>query len=127
MQCYRYLASAQSVANALEAIPDAPKKLPLNVVADWMEENGLDSEELFRVRTDETRAAGERLVHSTRPEIPHAASLRVNRHFRPAGSDPTLRRFALNKGKVRFPIPIDPTIRSASPPILDLQTGYTPS
>ena len=73
MQCYRYLASAQSVANALDAIPGAPKKLPLNVVADWMEANRLDAEDFELVAGDKTRATVERLVRQARPEIPHAA------------------------------------------------------
>ena len=73
MQCYRYLASTLAVANALETIPGAPKKLPPSVVADWMEENRLDTKGLFLTPENELRAAVKRLVHLTRPQIPHAA------------------------------------------------------
>ncbi|MGD8350746.1 MAG: hypothetical protein PVI79_15970 [Gammaproteobacteria bacterium] len=73
MQCYRYLASALSVANALEKITGAPKKLPLSVVADWMEENHIDADDAFLVSENEIRAAVERLVQLDRPHIQHAA------------------------------------------------------
>ena len=73
MQCYLYLATTQSVANALETIPDAPKKLPPSVVADWMEENRLDAEDLFLLSEAEIRTTVERMVHLAQPKIPHAA------------------------------------------------------
>ena len=73
MQCYRYLASTLSIANALEKIPGAPKKLPLSVVADWMEENHLDADDPFLVSEDAIRATVEQLVQLDRPHILHAA------------------------------------------------------
>ncbi|HKJ52673.1 MAG TPA: hypothetical protein VKB27_14300 [Gammaproteobacteria bacterium] len=73
MQCYRYLASTLSIANALEKIPGAPKKLPPSVVADWMDENYIDADEAFLISEDEIRAAVERLVQLARPHIAHAA------------------------------------------------------
>jgi len=73
MQCYQYLASTLSVANALETLPDAPQKLPLAVVADWMEENGLDAQEVLRAPGDEVRTSVKRVLRLARPRIAHAA------------------------------------------------------
>ena len=47
MQCYQYLASTLTIANALEKIPGAPKKLPPSVVADWMDENHIEADDAF--------------------------------------------------------------------------------
>lgn len=73
MQCYRYLASTLTIAKALEAIPGAPKKLPLSVVADWMEENYIDADGAFLVAEGEIRSAVEQLLQLDRPHIQHAA------------------------------------------------------
>jgi len=73
MQCYRYLASTLSIANALERIPGAPKKLPPSVVADWMDENHIDAGDAFLVSEDEIRTTVEQLVQLARPHISHAA------------------------------------------------------
>ncbi len=71
MQNYRYLASIMSVANALEAIPGAPKKLPPAVVADWMEENHLDAEDVLGTSSDELRFTIENLVQPDHRNFPH--------------------------------------------------------
>ena len=71
MQNYRYLASIMSVMNALEAIPEAPKKLPPNVVADWMEENHLDAEDVLESSGDELKFTIENLVRPDHTNVPH--------------------------------------------------------
>ena len=71
MQNYRYLASIISVANALEAIPGTPKKLPPNVIADWMEENHIDAEDVLRSSSDELRLSIEHLVRPDHRNLPH--------------------------------------------------------
>lgn len=71
MHNYRYLASIMSVANALESIPGTPKKLPPNVVADWMEQNQLEAEEVLEVNGDELRFRIENLVRPDHSNIPH--------------------------------------------------------
>ena len=73
MQCYQYLASTISIAKALESIPGAPKKLPLNVVADWMDENNIKAEDVLLASGDEVRAIVESLVQLGQPDMPHAA------------------------------------------------------
>lgn len=73
MQCYQYLASTISISKALESIPGAPKKLPLNVVADWMDENNIKAEDVLLASGDEVRAIVESLVQLDQPNIPHAA------------------------------------------------------
>ena len=73
MQCYQYLASTISIANALESIPGAPKKLPLSIVADWMEENNINAEDFLLVSGDEVRATVENLILLGQTDMPHAA------------------------------------------------------
>ena len=71
MHNYRYLASIMSVANALEAIPGTPRKLPPNVVADWMEENDLDAEAVLEASGEELRFTIENLVQPDHTNVPH--------------------------------------------------------
>ena len=71
MQNYRYLASIMSVSKALESIPGAAQKLPPNVVAEWMEENHLDAEDVLRTSSDELKFTIENLVHPDHTNLPH--------------------------------------------------------
>ena len=71
MQNYRYLASIMSVTKALESIPGIAKQLPPNVVADWMEQNHLEAEEVLEVSGDELRFRIENLVQPDHSNIPH--------------------------------------------------------
>jgi len=71
MQNYRYLASIMSVMNALESIPEAPKKLPPSVVADWMEENHLDAEDVLESSGEELKFTIENLVRPDHSNVPH--------------------------------------------------------
>lgn len=71
MQNYRYLASIMSVTNVLESIPGTPKKLPPSVVADWMEENQIDAEEVLTASGDELKFTIENLVRPDHTNVPH--------------------------------------------------------
>jgi len=73
MHCYQYLAAVGAVANSIESFPDAGKKLPYSIVADWMEENGIEPEEILLVSGDEVRAIVETVISRDQPELPHAA------------------------------------------------------
>ncbi|MDH3388129.1 MAG: hypothetical protein OEN02_09495 [Gammaproteobacteria bacterium] len=73
MQCYQYLAATTSIANALDSIPGASHKLPFGVVADWMDENNIEAEDVLLANGDEVRAIVENLIQSDQPDIPHAA------------------------------------------------------
>ena len=71
MQNYRYLASIMSVSKALESIPGVPQKLPPNVVAEWMEENHLDAEDVLRSSGYELKFTIENLVQPDHRNVPH--------------------------------------------------------
>jgi len=71
MQNYRYLASIMSVMDALESIPGTPKKLPPSVVADWMEENHIDAEDVLRSTGEELKFTIENLVQPDHTNVPH--------------------------------------------------------
>ncbi|MCP4877599.1 MAG: hypothetical protein GY896_19240 [Gammaproteobacteria bacterium] len=73
MQCYQYLAAVTAVANALEAFPEIRAKLPLNAIADWMDENDIESEDLVFTATSEARARIEVLIQQNQPHILRAA------------------------------------------------------
>ncbi len=73
MQCYKYLAATISIANALESVSGPSHKLPLSVVASWMDENQIEVEDVLLATDDEVRAMVENLVQQGQQDIPHAA------------------------------------------------------
>ncbi len=73
MQCYKYLAATISIANALESISGPSPRLPLGVVANWMDENNIEAEDVLLATGDEVRAMAENLVQPGQLDIPHAA------------------------------------------------------
>jgi len=73
MHCYRYLAAVNAVANTIESCNGAGQKLPYSVVADWMEENGIEAEDVLLVAGSEVKAIVESLLQQDQPQLPHAA------------------------------------------------------
>jgi len=73
MHCYQYLAAVNAVATTIESCPGAGKKLPYSVVADWMEENGIEPEDILLISGDEVRAIVESVIRRDQPHLPHAA------------------------------------------------------
>ena len=73
MHCYQYLAAVNAVANSIESFPDTEQKLPYSVVADWMEENGIEPEDILQVSGAEVRAIVEGVISRDQPHLPHAA------------------------------------------------------
>ncbi|HKJ50300.1 MAG TPA: hypothetical protein VKB27_02300 [Gammaproteobacteria bacterium] len=73
MHCYQYLAAVNAVATTIESCPGAGTKMPYSVVADWMEENGIEPEEILLISGDEVRAIVESVIHRDQPHLPHAA------------------------------------------------------
>ena len=73
MQCYHYLAAVSAVANAIDTMPGERHHMPHSVIAEWMEQNGIDAEELLAISGDEVRALVAQVVQRDHPELPHAA------------------------------------------------------
>lgn len=73
MQCYQYLAAITAISNTIETLPGTRYKLPHSVIADWMEENDIEPEELLLVSGTEVRAIVESLIEDSQPQVPHAA------------------------------------------------------
>jgi len=73
MHCYRYLAAVSAVADTIESCSGSGQKLPYSVVADWMEETGIDADEILLVSGSEVRAIVEGLLQQDQPRLPHAA------------------------------------------------------
>ena len=73
MHCYQYIAAVSAVANTVESCCGAGHKLPYSVVADWMEENGIEAEDVLLVSGSEVRAIVESLLRQDQPHLPHAA------------------------------------------------------
>jgi hypothetical protein len=67
MQCYQYLAATIAVSNTLESLPGVSHKLPLGVIANWMDENGIDAEDVLFASTDTIEALIEPLVVNNQP------------------------------------------------------------
>jgi len=73
MQCYQYLAAVVAVANILQAFPETRRKFPLNAIADWMAENGIEPEDLAIETASEGRTRIEILIKQNQPHIRKAA------------------------------------------------------
>lgn len=73
MQCYQYLAAVIAFANTIESLPGKRQKLPYGVIADWMEENDIEPEDLLRVTGPEARTIVDGLIENSQPQVPRAA------------------------------------------------------
>jgi len=73
MHCYRYLAAVSAIATTIESTAGNGQKLPYSVVADWMEENGIEADDVLLVSGSEVRDIVESLLQQDRPNLPHAA------------------------------------------------------
>ena len=70
MHCYQYLAAVNAVAKTIESCPGESQTLPYSVIADWMEENGIEPEDVLTISGDQVRAIVESAIHRDQP---HAA------------------------------------------------------
>ena len=73
MQCYRYLAAANAVAQSLESTSNSGRKIPFAVLVDWMEASGIEAEQLLQVSGPEMRAIVDEAIRCDQPDITHAA------------------------------------------------------
>ncbi len=73
MQSYQYLAAVTAVANTIDAMPGESHKMPYSVIAEWMEQNGIDAEDVLFVGGDEVRALVEEVIQQNSPKVPRAA------------------------------------------------------
>ena len=72
MQDYRYLAAVTAISNAIDSLPQAPHKLPHGVLADWMEAQGIDAEDILLISGSEVRAVVADLIERSGP-LPNTA------------------------------------------------------
>ena len=72
MQDYRYLAAVTAISNAIDSLPRAPHKLPYGVLADWMEAQGIDAEDILLISGSEVRAVVADLIERSGP-LPNTA------------------------------------------------------
>ena len=73
MQCYQYLAATVAVANTIEKIPGIRHRLPLSVIADWMDENGIEADDVLFATPDAIGTQIETRVQQNQPCILRAA------------------------------------------------------
>ena len=73
MQCYQYLAAITAVSNTIDNLPGTRHKMPYSVIANWIEENGIEAEDILLVSGSEVRAIVMDLVEQNQPQMPHAA------------------------------------------------------
>ena len=73
MHCYQYLAAITAVANTMESIPGIQHKLPHGVIADWMAENGIETQDVLCASREQVAAIVESLIREKQPRLLHAA------------------------------------------------------
>ena len=73
MQCYQHLAATIAVSNSLESFPGVRHKLPLSVIADWMDENRIEVEDVLFASAADINAQIEPLVRQSQPLLLRAA------------------------------------------------------
>jgi len=62
MQCYQTLAAVTLVANTLDSLPGAHRRLPYAVIADWMEQNDIVPEDILFAGEEAVLAKVDRLI-----------------------------------------------------------------
>jgi len=62
MQCYQHLAATIAVSNTPESLPGIRHKLPFSVIANWMDENGIEVEDILFASAGAIKAQVEPLV-----------------------------------------------------------------
>ena len=72
MQSYKTYASITLIANTFEILPEVGCKLPHSVIAEWMEQNDIEPEDVLYASPDIVKAKLVRLVSNNLPQIPHA-------------------------------------------------------
>jgi hypothetical protein len=72
MQSYKTYASITLIANTFEIQPEVGCKLPHSVIAEWMEQNDIEPEDVLYASPDIVKAKLVRLVSNNLPQIPHA-------------------------------------------------------
>ena len=73
MHCYQIMAAATVVANTFELVPEIGRKLPHAVIIDWMEQHGIEPEDLLYAEPEVVRARLLFEIGLGRPQIPRAA------------------------------------------------------
>jgi len=73
MHCYQTFAAITVIANAFEVMPQVGHKLPYAVVADWMEQQGIEPEDVLYASPEEVKAKLISLLEQNRPPVPQAA------------------------------------------------------
>lgn len=73
MQCYRYLAAVTAIADSIDGLPGERGKMPYNVIAEWMAQNGIEADELLDIGGDEIRSLVEEAIQHNHPGMPDAA------------------------------------------------------
>jgi hypothetical protein len=72
MQSYKTYASITLIANTFEILPEVGCKLSHSVIAEWMEQNDIEPEDVLYASPDIVKAKLVRLVSNNLPQIPHA-------------------------------------------------------
>lgn len=73
MQCYQYLAAITAVSMTIDSIPGIHHRLPHNVIADWMAENDIESDDVLLASPAHLRSIIESLIRQNQPQVLHAA------------------------------------------------------
>lgn len=69
MQCYHFLAATIAVARTVDSIPDIAHQLPYGVIANWMIENEIDTEELLNASPEAIRTRITPLLKANQPRL----------------------------------------------------------
>lgn len=73
MHCYQTFAAITLIANTLEILPEVGRKLPHSVIADWMDQHGIEPEDVLYASPHEVKAKLVGVIRLGRSHIPHAA------------------------------------------------------
>ena len=73
MQCFKTYAAALIIADYLASIPECGRKLPHATVADWMEQNDIEPEDVLNTTPQAIKKRLRQLAPDNLPNLPNAA------------------------------------------------------
>ena len=69
MQCYQFLAATIAVARTVDSMPGTAHQLPYGVIANWMADNDIDTDELLNASSEAIETRIKPLLQTNQPHL----------------------------------------------------------
>ncbi len=69
MQCYQFLAATIAVARTVDSMSGTTHQLPYGVIANWMADNDIDTDELLNASSEAIETRIKPLLQTNQPHL----------------------------------------------------------